>query len=208
MPSGSLKREARIVPAFRIDVRLPAALPGLHGRLVADAADRNAALDQPSAGGDDVADHEARDGPARLPNLIEQVVGVTFELAATVCTVVAGPIGAIRYQSLAAAWCAGTYAGLVSGVFTFAFAVPMTLATLSILGSRSDYKAQFARSGAPTIACILGPGHPDRRRSPPHHQRGPGADRRRICHARARAGPLAGVQDTCRPIAIARRSAA
>jgi hypothetical protein len=94
-------------------------------------------------------------GPARLPYPIEQAVGGTFVLAATVCTLAAGPVGAIRYQSLGATWRAGLYAGLISGLFVFSFAVPMTLATLDILGSRSDYKAQFARSGAPNMHAFL-----------------------------------------------------
>ena len=94
-------------------------------------------------------------GPARLPYAAEQVVGATFVLAATVCTLAAGPVSAIRHQTPAATWRAGIYAGLVSGVFLFAFAVPMTLATLGILGSRSDYKAQFGRSGAPSMHAFL-----------------------------------------------------
>lgn len=94
-------------------------------------------------------------GPARLPNPVEKAVGATFVLAATVLTLAAGPMGAIRYRSLAATWRAGVYAGLVSGLFVFAFAVPMTLTTLDILGSRSDYKAQFAGSGAPTMHAFL-----------------------------------------------------
>lgn len=94
-------------------------------------------------------------GPARLPYPVEQAVGGTFVLAATLCTLAAGPVTAVRRQSPSATLRAGIYAGLISGVFVFVFAVPMTLATLDILGSRSDYKAQLSHSGAPTMHAFL-----------------------------------------------------
>ena len=81
-------------------------------------------------------------GPARLSHPAEQVAGTTFILLALVATVTAGALAAVRIRRADAAWQAGLFGGLVSGVIVYAFAVIMTLSTLPVLGSRSDYQAQ------------------------------------------------------------------
>ncbi|HZM76596.1 MAG TPA: hypothetical protein VFC19_12765 [Candidatus Limnocylindrales bacterium] len=82
-------------------------------------------------------------------------MGATFALAAVAVSVAAGPVAAIRHHTCSAAWRAGTFAGLTSGVVTYVFGVLMTLSTLDLLGSRGDYQAQFAHSGAPDMDAFL-----------------------------------------------------
>jgi hypothetical protein len=94
-------------------------------------------------------------GPAKLSYSAEQVTGLTFLLLAVAATVVAGILAAARIRTARAAWQAGLFSGLVSGVALYAFGVIMTLSTLPILASRSDYRAQFAHSHAPDIATYL-----------------------------------------------------
>ena len=60
-----------------------------------------------------------------------------------------------RIRTARAAWQAGLFSGLVSGIVVYGFGVIMTLSTLPILASRSDYRAQFAHSHAPNIATYL-----------------------------------------------------
>jgi len=94
-------------------------------------------------------------GPARLSYPAEQALGTTFMLLAVVATITAGVLAAARTRRAFAAWQAGLFSGLVSGVVVYTFAVIMTLSTLPILASRSDYQAQFARSHAPSMTAYL-----------------------------------------------------
>ena len=94
-------------------------------------------------------------GPAKLSYPAGQAAGLTFLLLALAATVTAGVLAAIRLRTVRAAWQAGLFSGLVSGIVVYAFAVIMTLSTLPILASRSDYRAQFAHSRAPDIATYL-----------------------------------------------------
>jgi len=94
-------------------------------------------------------------GPAKLSYSAEQVVGLTFLLLAVATTVTAGIVAARQIRTARAAWQAGLFTGLVSGIALYAFGVIMTLSTLPILASRSDYRAQFAHSHAPNIATFL-----------------------------------------------------
>ena len=94
-------------------------------------------------------------GPAKFSYPAEQATGFTFVLLALAATVTAGILAAIRIRTARAAWRAGLFSGLVSGIAVYAFGVVMTLSTLPILASRSDYQAQFARSHAPDIATYL-----------------------------------------------------
>ena len=94
-------------------------------------------------------------GPAKLSYSAEHAAGLTFVLLALAATVTAGILAAIRLRTVRAAWQAGLFSGLVSGIIVYAFAVIMTLSSLPILASRSDYRAQFAHSHAPNIATFL-----------------------------------------------------
>src|SRR5215472_6405276 len=94
-------------------------------------------------------------GPAKLSYSAEQAAGLTFVLLALAATVTAGILAAIRLRTVRAAWQAGLFSGLVSGIIVYAFAVIMTLSSLPILASRSDYRAQFAHSHAPNIVTFL-----------------------------------------------------
>src|SRR6266516_4953845 len=47
------------------------------------------------------------------------------------------------------------FAGLASGLLVFCFGTVMTLSTLHILASRSDYQHQYATSGAPDMNTFL-----------------------------------------------------
>ena len=94
-------------------------------------------------------------GPAKLSYSAEQVAGLTFLLLALAATVTAGIVAAARVRTARAAWQAGLFSGLVSGIVVYLFGVIMTLSTLPILASRSDYRAQFAHSHAPNIATFL-----------------------------------------------------
>lgn len=94
-------------------------------------------------------------GPAKLSHSAEQATGATFTLLALIVTATAGVFAAVRIHQAKAAWQAALFSGLVSGVAVYAFAVIMTLSTLPILGSRSDYQAQFAHSHAPNMATYL-----------------------------------------------------
>jgi len=94
-------------------------------------------------------------GPAKLSYSAEQATGLTFILLALAVTITAGILAAIRIRTARAAWQAGLFSGLVSGIVVYAFGVIMTLSTLPVLASRGDYQAQFARSHAPDIATYL-----------------------------------------------------
>jgi hypothetical protein len=94
-------------------------------------------------------------GPARLGHSAEQATGLTFVLLAVAATVTAGIHAARQIGTARAAWQAGLFSGVVSGIALYAFGVIMTLATLPILASRGDYRAQFAHSHAPDIATFL-----------------------------------------------------
>ena len=94
-------------------------------------------------------------GPAKLPHSAEQALGASFVVLAVVATVTAGVLAAARTRRAGPAWQAGLFSGLASGVIVYAFAVIMTLCTLPILASRSDYQAQFARSHAPGMTAYL-----------------------------------------------------
>jgi hypothetical protein len=94
-------------------------------------------------------------GPARLSYSAGQATGLTFVLLALAVTITAGILAAVRIRTARAAWQAGLFSGLVSGIVVYAFGVVMTLSTLPVLASRSDYQAQFARSHAPGIATYL-----------------------------------------------------
>ena len=94
-------------------------------------------------------------GPAKLSYSAEQVAGLTFLLLAVAATVTAGLVAAARIRTARAAWQAGLFSGLVSGIVVYGFGVIMTLSTLPVLASRSDYRAQFAHSHAPNIATYL-----------------------------------------------------
>ena len=94
-------------------------------------------------------------GPAKLSHSAEQATGLTFVLLAVAATITAGILAAIRIRTARAAWQAGLFSGLVSGIAVYVFGVVMTLSNLPVLASRSDYQAQFARSHAPDIATYL-----------------------------------------------------
>jgi hypothetical protein len=94
-------------------------------------------------------------GPARLGYSAEQALGGTFEVLALVATVTAGVLAGVRTGRPGAAWRAGLFSGVVSGVIVYVFAVIMTLVTLPVLASRSDYQAQFAHSHAPSMNVYL-----------------------------------------------------
>jgi len=94
-------------------------------------------------------------GPAKLSHPAEQVTGLTFLLLAVAATVAAGILAAARVRTARAAWQAGLFGRLVSGIAVYAFGVIMTLSTLPILASRTDYQVQFAHSRAPDIATYL-----------------------------------------------------
>ena len=94
-------------------------------------------------------------GPAKLSYSAEQIAGLTFLLLALAATVTAGVVAATRIRTARAAWQAGLFSGLVSGIVVYGFGVIMTLSTLPVLASRSDYRAQFAHSHAPNIATYL-----------------------------------------------------
>jgi hypothetical protein len=76
-------------------------------------------------------------------------------LLAVVATIATGVVAALRTGRADAAWRAGLFSGLASGVIVYAFAVIMTLSTLPVLGSRSDYQAQFAHSHALNMPTFL-----------------------------------------------------
>ena len=94
-------------------------------------------------------------GPAKLSYSAEQATGLIFVLLALAATITAGILAAVRIRTARAAWQAGLFSGLVSGIAVYAFGIIMTLSTLPILASRSDYRAQFAHSHAPNIATYL-----------------------------------------------------
>ena len=94
-------------------------------------------------------------GPAKLSNAAEKTLGATFVLLAVVATIAAGIRAAVGTGRSGEAWRAGLFSGLVSGVIVYAFGVIMTLSTMPVLGSRSDYRAQFAHSHAPNMATFL-----------------------------------------------------
>jgi hypothetical protein len=85
-------------------------------------------------------------GPARLDRSMEQALGATFALLAVALTVAAGIAAGLRMRSSGVAVRAGLFAGLVSGVTVFCFAVVMTLMNLDVLATRDDYRHQFATS--------------------------------------------------------------
>ena len=94
-------------------------------------------------------------GPAKLSHPLEQALGALFVVLALAATVSGGVRAALRFRQAGPAWQAGLFSGLISGLFVYVFAVIMTLATLPILASRSDYQAQFAHSHAPDMATFL-----------------------------------------------------
>lgn len=94
-------------------------------------------------------------GPALLDRQTEVQLGRTFVLTAVACTLVAGPIAAVRSRSPASALRAGVLSGLLSGELVFAFGLVMTLTTLDALASRADYQAELARSKAPSMGGYL-----------------------------------------------------
>jgi len=94
-------------------------------------------------------------GPAKLDRAIERAVGGSFALLAVVLTVSAGVLSGLRRRETGAALRAGLFAGLVSGVVVFCFAVVMTLTNLAVLGSRDDYQRQFATGHSPDMATFL-----------------------------------------------------
>ena len=94
-------------------------------------------------------------GPAKLSHPLEQALGALFVVLALAATVSGGVRAALRFRQAGPAWQAGLFSGLISGLFVYVFAVIMTLATLPILASRSDYQAQFAHSHAPDMATYL-----------------------------------------------------
>jgi hypothetical protein len=94
-------------------------------------------------------------GPANLDRSAESAVGGAFALLAVATTVSAGIVAGARYRSPGAALRGGLIAGLISGVAVFCFAVVMTLTNLGVLGTRDDYRRQFATSHAPDMATFL-----------------------------------------------------
>ncbi|MFC0555433.1 hypothetical protein ACFFHJ_31510 [Planotetraspora thailandica] len=87
-------------------------------------------------------------GPAKLDRPVEQAVGGTFALLAVAVTVAAGVLAGVRIHDPGAALRAGLFTGLSSGVAVFCFAVVMTLTNLDVLGTRDDYRRQFATGGS------------------------------------------------------------
>jgi hypothetical protein len=94
-------------------------------------------------------------GPAKLGHPAERALGATFLLLAVAATLTAGVLVSARTRQADLAWRAGLLSGLASGVLVYAFAVIMTLCTLPVLATRSDYQAQFAHSHAPSMAAFL-----------------------------------------------------
>lgn len=96
-------------------------------------------------------------GPAKLDAAVESAVGGSFALLAVAVTISAGVLSGLRWRDTGAAMRAGLFAGLVSGVAVFCFAVVMTLTNLGVLGTRDDYQRQFAtgHSHAPDMATFL-----------------------------------------------------
>jgi hypothetical protein len=94
-------------------------------------------------------------GPALLSHATEKATGATFALAATLVTVAAGIAAGGTADRSPAVWRTGLLAGAVSGALVYCYAVSMTLGSLSVLGSRADYQAQFATSGLPTMNDFL-----------------------------------------------------
>jgi hypothetical protein len=93
-------------------------------------------------------------GPAMFSRPVEVAVGATCSLAAVVATAAAGITGAVR-GGWRAGLITGGFAGLISGIVDYLYAVPMTLLSLDLLGGREDYQAQFASSRAPTMPAFL-----------------------------------------------------
>jgi hypothetical protein len=94
-------------------------------------------------------------GPARLGHTAEQTLGATFELLAVAAAITAGVLAGTQASRAVTSWQAGLFSGLVSGVVVYVFAVIMTLSTLPVLASRSDYQAQFVHSHAPNMNVYL-----------------------------------------------------
>jgi hypothetical protein len=94
-------------------------------------------------------------GPAKFDKPVESAVGGLFALLAVAVTVAAGPVAAAVLRDRGAALRCGVFAGLASGLLVFCFGVLMTLSTLGILATRSDYQRQFLRSHAADIHTFL-----------------------------------------------------
>ena len=94
-------------------------------------------------------------GPAKLSSTDEKLVGALFAALAVLVTLAAGPFVALRSRDAGAPGRAGLLAGLTSGVLLFSSATIMTLSTLPILATRTDYQHQFATSGQPDISTFL-----------------------------------------------------
>ena len=84
-------------------------------------------------------------GPAKLERSVEQAVGATSALLAVVITIAAGIVAGLRAHRPATAARAGLFAGLVSVVVVFCFAVVMTMTNLGVLATRPT----IARSSPP-----------------------------------------------------------
>jgi hypothetical protein len=94
-------------------------------------------------------------GPAKLSNTDEKLVGALFAALAVLVTLAAGPFAALRSRDGGAPGRAGLLAGLTSGVLLFSSATIMTLSTLHILATRTDYQRQSATSGQPNMNTFL-----------------------------------------------------
>jgi len=94
-------------------------------------------------------------GPAKLGNTDEKLAGALFAGLAVLVTLAAGPFVALRSRDAGAPGRAGLLAGLTSGVLLFSSATIMTLSTLPVLATRTDYQQQFATSGQPDISTFL-----------------------------------------------------
>jgi hypothetical protein len=94
-------------------------------------------------------------GPAKFDDATAKAVGAAFALLAVAVTIATGPVAAARLRSPFGALRSGIFAGLASGALVFLFGVVMTLSTLDVLTSRSDYQRQFATSHAADIRTYL-----------------------------------------------------
>jgi hypothetical protein len=73
-------------------------------------------------------------GPAKLSYSAEQATGFIFILLAVAATITAGTLAAIRIRTARAAWQAGLFSGLVSGIAVYAFGVIMDAVHLAGTG--------------------------------------------------------------------------
>jgi hypothetical protein len=94
-------------------------------------------------------------GPAMLDRAAERVTGAIFAALAVGVTIAAGVFVGVRRGDPGTALRGGVFAGLTSGVVVFFAGTLMTLATLRTLGTRADYRRQFAGSHAADMATWL-----------------------------------------------------